>query len=660
MRNINTRSEKLAWISSGIGLFFIIVAFSLAKSSGILSLSAATVSAVVTLMLSLTAVARIRLVRKLEEEEEEFTSFRERHESTELFDDSDEAVKLASRNEKQFIKFFLPVISFIIAVVAISLVYYFRNQWENPLFDFTPNGKPLQHSVMAMTTFFLSLIVGSYFVGASREKSCRWLRPAGAWLFLTGAFFATASITMIVQHFEAQNLTQELMKKLQTTNLQIGKITLYIIVALIIELIINVIIDYYRPRSSGEEERPIFESKILALFTEPGGVARNIANTLDYQFGFKVSEAWFYRFLERTVIPLVVVSLFCLWLLTSISIVKIEENGVRERFGKIVRDVNNKPIILKPGCYLKLPAPFGAIKTFPVKTIETITIGIEKNQDSMIPEQPSEQEEESVANNGQVVLWTKKHSQGAETPFIVASKPFDYELKNQDNSTKPVACYYLNANIPVSYKIKDFYKYNYLHRNPKENLRDIATREVLQYMSTVDFFNILTVGRAKAKNELQERIQAVADKHDLGVEIVFISMQGLHPPVAVGKYFNDIVSAMEDKQTAELIAELYQIRAIPSAKQQAKILLSEAESYKYNRETVSKATANRYLQQLMAYKISPNLFMMNTYLDMMEQVAPTIRKFIVPANMDIEVISIDTKKKLKRDITDLDLSRQTP
>ena len=47
------------------------------------------------------------------------------------------------------------------------------------------------------------------------------------------------------------------------------------------ELVVNFIIEFYRPRSLGES-RPVFESQLLSLFTEPGGVLRNIASALDY------------------------------------------------------------------------------------------------------------------------------------------------------------------------------------------------------------------------------------------------------------------------------------------------------------------------------------------------------------------------------------------
>ena len=71
-----------------------------------------------------------------------------------------------------------------------------------------------------------------------------------------------------------------------------ARVIFWIFAVLGVEFITNFIIEFYRPRTM-REARPIFESRLLALFTEPGGVMRNIASALDYQFGFQVPEPGF-------------------------------------------------------------------------------------------------------------------------------------------------------------------------------------------------------------------------------------------------------------------------------------------------------------------------------------------------------------------------------
>ena len=57
---------------------------------------------------------------------------------------------------------------------------------------------------------------------------------------------------------------------------------------------------------SEAELRKIIDSQV----EYPGGIMRNIADSLDYQFGFKVSKTWIFGFFERAILPAIL-----LWLL---------------------------------------------------------------------------------------------------------------------------------------------------------------------------------------------------------------------------------------------------------------------------------------------------------------------------------------------------------
>ena len=157
---------------------------------------------------------------------------------------------------------------------------------------------------------------------------------------------------------------------------------------LVRNLFINFIVEFYRPRTI-EEPRPIFESRILALFTEPGGVMRNVADTLDYQFGFKVSSTWIYSFIERGLFPLLIVWVIVLWVFSGITEVGPNQVGIRERFGKIV---STSP--MEPGIYYNAPWPFGKISRFSCDEINSVMIG------PMEEEHHEEEEEEEEADDG--------------------------------------------------------------------------------------------------------------------------------------------------------------------------------------------------------------------------------------------------------------------
>src|SRR5437879_12811545 len=66
-----------------------------------------------------------------------------------------------------------------------------------------------------------------------------------------------------------------------------------------LETLVNVVLEMYRPRVKGKLGRPLYESRLVGLLGQPEGLITTAAQALDYQFGFKVSETWFYRFFEK-------------------------------------------------------------------------------------------------------------------------------------------------------------------------------------------------------------------------------------------------------------------------------------------------------------------------------------------------------------------------
>ena len=81
-----------------------------------------------------------------------------------------------------------------------------------------------------------------------------------------------------------------------------------------VETALNVIFDIYRPRLRGQYSRSAFDSRLLGVINEPGGIFRSAAGAIDYQFGFQVSQTWFYKLLERAILPLVLFAGITLYL----------------------------------------------------------------------------------------------------------------------------------------------------------------------------------------------------------------------------------------------------------------------------------------------------------------------------------------------------------
>ncbi len=656
MGDTSTRPRNLCWGISVVGVVLFIIGCVIMNGGKCSAMIPALAAAANVVLFGLMGAWRCAFARNQALEEKGVEEYRLEHGNNDLFSDADEAVRLATKANKQFMKFAVPSLTILLGVIECLFCLIVWRNW-NRTEAFVQSQNPMPLAVLAVCCCIGVLIAGSFFVGASREPGCRWLRPSGAWLFFTGFLFMAAGVALFLEFFG---------KYVDTADIFVARIALVVLAVLAVELIFSFVIEFYRPRMPGEEERPLPESRILALFTEPGGVARNVAASLDYQFGFQVSEAWFYRFLERTVVPLIVIMALALWLQTCLVVVKTEENGIKERFGEVV---SKEP--LPPGLYFKLPAPFERMQCFAVEHVQKIDIGGHEHEDE------HEEEEEVVDDHGhshgapkkkkkdkhdeRVVLWSTSHSDEAEPVFIVAMRNnFPQESVSDGSGVPPLSIGLLSAHVPLYYKVTDMYANMYNHNDSGSTLKNIATREFLLYMASADFNDIMSGKRHEAGEELKKRIQAAADEVKLGIEVVFVSLAGLHPPVSVGTAYDHVVASRESKSEEILKAEAYAAGSEPAVQGVKAELIHKAEAYKQEKIQVSKAEAERFESQLKSYSASPDLFKLNSYLELLSNNTGGARKYVIASGAAKEVLNLNLEKKLNASLLDLNLGEETP
>jgi len=506
----------------------------------------------------------------------------------------------------------------------------------------------------------ISVFAGAFLIGQSRTKTFRWLQPLGAWLILGFVVLLTAGIsTLLTSRFLPQ------------ADYYTSRAVLILYIILGVEFILNLLVEFYRPRTI-EEPRPVFESRLLALFTEPGGVMRNIANTLDYQFGFKVSGTWIYHFMEKALFPLFIIWIIVLWAFTCIQEVGPNEVGIRKRFGKIVSTRQ-----LTPGVYFTLPYPFGQIDRYSCSQIHQVTIGGHEDAEDV---EGKEAEDDGHGHSKpeakkpslelkRTILWTEKHAAN-ETKYLVAVKPnATYEeavaktgkqMLSQSNAT-PVS--FLGTTIPILFRIKKdkLINYAYKYRDARQILKNISEMEAVKYLASVDFMSVMSYDRHKASATLRSRIQKAVDDIGLGIEIVEVNLLGVHPPVGkVSESFQKVIEALENKETQILKAKAYRSGTLPLIRSQKENIIATAEAYKYRVQTVARAESERFEKQLKAFEIMPAMYRLRTYLAFLEQDTAKIRKFIVSSEMPYQVYELNFEQKQRLDLIDTDLDAITP
>jgi regulator of protease activity HflC (stomatin/prohibitin superfamily) len=664
-------------VSFILSIIFFGIAFFLGRWSGFFA-----VSAVSWLILSVALIWFVLCLqfyqRSLAEQEKLDAGQLVRDEKTSaIFQaDSERATLLsvAQRRLEIFEKWFIPIFAAIIAAFQIGIGLYllkaFGAEVEAEL------KKPLLCGIFLTAIAFISFLMSRYATGMSAQPEWKPLRAGGSSLLGIAVVCFILAVFLAVAH---------LFTKYWPVNLMALAIPGLLIV-LGAETAINLVLDIYRPRLKGRYSRSAFDSRLLGVINEPGGILRSLADAIDYQFGFKASQTWFYKLLEQAIVPLVLFGAVTLYLLSCIVVVAPDEQAIIERFGNPENEAGEKRL-LDPGFAFKLPWPIDIVHKHPTKRISEISIGF-------VPK---------IDPNGQVerkpLLWGQAHHE-REYQLLVASRQSGVE---PIAGTVPVSL--VIAAVPVQYRIKDLYSFVYNHNEPEKLLESICYRELTKFAASAklegenraDMENsLLGMGRAEAGKVLTERIQKAADEEGLGLEIVFLGLQGVHPPAEVAAAYQKVVSAVQKKQALILEAqaernkmlstlvgsvekadELYELalkyRQAESANSTEEIetlgkqldtafaeakgnifkTLRESQQYAFEKEALAKGTGRRFAGQIKAYEAAPEIYVHEQRLATFEEALDGVRKYVVVADQnDTQVTIIDLQDKPSPSIYD--------
>jgi len=337
---------------------------------------------------------------------------------------------------------------------------------------------------------------------------------------------------------------------------------------------------------------------------------------------------------------IVLIQLGALMASTMMVIIKPHEKALIERFGKPARG----GAIIEPGLHFKLPWPFEKVYRHNPGEIQKINVGF-------VPKEHSDHDRREP------ILWTVQHYE-TESKFLVASR--EQISVGQTNENKAVPVNLVTASIPVHFRINDLNAWEYGHADGAGLLQSLATREVIRYCVNVDIAELMTSGRMEASQTLQERIQKRADDLKMGVEIVFVGLQDVHPPMgkdgsSPAVTYEDVNKAIQERETTILQAKSEAADSVPAAKAEAASLISMAEGYRMERTAEASSVAARFTNQITAFKAAPNVFAKRTHLNSVAQSTRGARKYIIAVTNTTDVVTFNLEDKIHQDLLDVDV-----
>jgi len=397
-------------------------------------------------------------------------------------------------------------------------------------------------SLLVIVAGFGAFLFSCYALGMARQVEWRPLRAPASYLLISTLMIAGTIAALILAT-----------RKLLIVDLIVAYVVPAVQLILAAEMVLNFILDRYRPRVAGGEERLSFDSRLLNLLAEPKRVGHSIAETLNYQFGFEVSQTWFYQLLQRAFVPLLIFAAALLLGVTALVPVGPGQSAVITHLGKM----RDRPV--GPGLHLKWPWPIDTAKVY-AQDIQTMHLGMGEHR-----EHRGELMEGGTFQGRELALWTQEHGEHEEMNFVVA---VERGQKDTDEHAPPVDVIRLTA--VLNYRVVDPVKFGYRFVDARAMLNCLANREMVRYCSSATLFEdlpadqagvrpqaIMTHGREAMARELKKRIQSAIDDPsiDLGIEITSLNFQAVHPPPEIAPAFEEVLSARLGQQTQRYEAE---------------------------------------------------------------------------------------------------------
>ncbi len=483
-------------------------------------------------------------------ETQELQRAREAGTSQAIFELDEEALLLEQNRLKWMVRWLLP--SGTVAVALFLLVGHFL-LWGRSLDDaFNENvlrrtGQPTLVMWFVIGVGFLCFLYARYALALARLPQWGLIRAGAVCMAGSALVCVLAAIALMASP------TIEWAEPLAAYVIPVALLLLGV------EFAVNFVLDLYRSRTADEVPRPSFDSRLLGMIGEPGGIAKSIADAVNYQFGFRVSSTWFYQLLQRWLFPIMVVAFAAVLMLTSVVIVDADEEVVIERFGRLLREPRE---VLSPGLHFKWPYPVDVVYRVPTRRISELVIG-------------EAAEEDDDEHGHKLIVWTEKHEYVPELMLLVASPSLETLSSERQPSSAPevdsvrregsesVAVSLLMASVPIEYRIKDVTEFLYVHDDPRKLLEVVAYQYLSDYAASVDIDEFMGPGRTAFNRDVKRALQSRLDERDAGIEVVFAGLRDAHPPAKskVAETFQAVVSA-ETKKAALIHAAEGEARRI--------------------------------------------------------------------------------------------------
>jgi regulator of protease activity HflC (stomatin/prohibitin superfamily) len=569
------------------------------------------------MLVAFTGWFQMRLEENERLEKLEFDELARNKGESALFKAKESEVFPASRSREQFEKYFVPGFAVLLLLLEAGgawLLWNWSGKTTVAIKDASATAALSLFAIFALLLFLL----GRFSVTIARLEGQRLLRPSASFL-LAGAYvcaFTALGIGGVAVKFPRADFW-------------VARGLCVLLGLMAAEILVTLLLEIYRPRVRGRVARPLYDSRVVGLLAQPESLFTTAAQTLDYQFGFKVSETWFFLLLKKNLPMLLLAQLAVLLLSTCVVFVDAGEQAVLEHFGRRVAT-------LDAGAHFKLPWPVEKIYRYRTEQIQTFVVGY-------VPDEQSEK--------AGTILWSVAHAK--EDNYLVANRApvtVQNDGAGTNDALKATPVSLISVSIPVQFQITNVTDWAYNNADATNLLQSLATREVARFLAGADLNNVMSSNRLEAAETLRDNIQTSANEYKLGAKIIFVGLQDIHPPTTVAGDYEKVIGAEQTMFAISNAALAYAISNVALAGAQAFTTTNLADASRLQLEVSRYAQAALFTNQIPAFEAAPSVYKQRVYFQTFADATRNARKYVLLVTNTQDVVIFDLEDKIRADL----------
>ena len=198
---------------------------------------------------------------------------------------------------------------------------------------------------------------------------------------------------------------------------------------------------------------------------------------------------------------------------------------------------------------------------------------------------------------------------------------------------------FIDVDFYVEYRYSDPIKAVYASKQPLDILKTISQSCIRTVIGSYNVDDVLTTGKSEIQSSIKEMILKRLEEHDIGIQLVNITIQDSEPPTArVMEAFKAVETAKQGKETALNNANKYRNEQLPSAQAKADGILKDAEAKKTERINEATAQVERFNAMYAEYIKNAAVTKERMFYETMEEVLPDLKVIIESPSGEMQTI----------------------